>query len=60
MANRLSDDWELPKNQDCYIKHLEEIITICQRENAELRHTIKHILDYIKEDYQNGRRNYKK
>ena len=31
-----------------YIKHLEEQLEICQKENVELRHTVKCILDYIK------------
>ena len=30
-----------------YIKHLEEQLEICKRENVELRHTVKCILDYI-------------
>ena len=31
-----------------YIKHLEEQLEICKKENVELRHTVKCILDYIK------------
>lgn len=35
-----------------YIEHLEEQLKICQKENVELRHTVKCILimcsDYIK------------
>ena len=31
-----------------YIEHLEEQLEICQKENVELRHTVKCILDYIK------------
>lgn len=31
-----------------YIKHLEEQLEICRKENVELRHTVKCILDYIK------------
>ena len=31
-----------------YVEHLEEQLEICQKENVELRHTIKCILDYIK------------
>lgn len=31
-----------------YIKHLKEQLEICNKENVELRHTVKCILDYIK------------
>lgn len=36
--------------QDDYIKWLKETLEICQKENVELRNTIKHLLDYIKEE----------
>lgn len=32
-----------------YVEYLEEQLKICQKENVELRHTVKCILDYIKE-----------
>ena len=31
-----------------YVEHLEEQLKICQKENVELKHTVKCILDYIK------------
>ena len=31
-----------------YVEHLEEQLEICKKENVELRHTVKCILDYIK------------
>ena len=31
-----------------YVEHLEEQLEICRKENVELRHTVKCILDYIK------------
>ena len=31
-------------------KWLKETLEICQKENVELRNTIKHLLDYIKEE----------
>ena len=31
-----------------YVECLEEQLEICQKENVELRHTVKCILDYIK------------
>ena len=31
-----------------YVEYLEEQLEICRKENVELRHTVKCILDYIK------------
>ena len=39
------EDVKLIKENDLYKEELE----ICKRENVELRHTIKLLLDYIKE-----------
>ena len=42
----------LPKKEDVKPKEIDfykEELEICQRENVELRRTIKHLLDYIKE-----------
>ena len=38
-----------PKDQDDYIEWLKETLEICQKENVELRNTIKHLLEYMKE-----------
>ena len=36
---------------DVKVKYYRETLEICQKENVELRHTIKHILEIIKEDH---------
>ena len=36
---------------DVKIKYYRETLEICQKENVELRHTIKHILEIIKEGH---------
>ena len=33
-----------------YVEHLEEQLEICRKENVELRNTIKHLLEYIKQE----------
>ena len=41
----------LPKKEDAKPKEIDfykETLEICQKENVELRHTIKLLLDYIK------------
>ena len=41
-----------PKKEDIKLKEIDfykETLETCQRENVELRRTIKHLLDYIKE-----------
>lgn len=37
--------WDTSKE---YVEYLEEQLEICRKENVELRHTVKCILDYIK------------
>ena len=42
----------LPKKEEIKPEKLEwymETLEICQKENVELRNTIKHLLEYIKE-----------
>ena len=36
---------------DVKVKYYRETLEICQKENVELRHTIKHILEIIKEGH---------
>ena len=45
LPKREEDCKETQKN-----KWLKETLEICQKENVELRNTIKHLLDYIKEE----------
>ena len=37
-----------------YVEHLEKQLEICQKENVELRNTIKQLLEYIKQENNNG------
>lgn len=39
------DIWDTSKE---YVEYLEEQLEICRKENVELRHTVKCILNYIK------------
>ena len=46
---------DIPKRQSLStvaesLSRSEEALEICQKENVELRNTIKHLLDYIKEE----------
>ena len=40
---------QLCTDLDVKVKYYRETLEICQKENVELRHTIKHILEIIKE-----------